>query len=127
MASEQTMSAGTCELDVTCYSPWGGIASGVGMYIFESGGASYQCSGALVNNSNNDSQALLSHRQSLHFHPGHGADGRGVLEVPDCHLQRDAARSIGLPTTLGATYLASAPIPSGDFSLILLASCRTRA
>jgi hypothetical protein len=38
MASEQTMSAGTCELDVTCYSPWGSIASGVGMYIFESGG-----------------------------------------------------------------------------------------
>jgi hypothetical protein len=120
MVSEQTMSAGTCELDVTCYSPWGGIASGVGMYIFESAGASYQCSGALVNNSNNDSKPYF-------LTANHCISTQAMAQTVEVFWKfqtatcNGAAPSLsGLPTTLGATYLASAPIPSGDYSLILL-------
>ena len=120
MSSEQTMSAGTCELDVTCYSPWGGMASGVGMYIFESGGASYQCSGALVNNSNNDAKPYF-------LTANHCISTAAMAQTVEVFWKYQTATCngtppslSGLPTTLGATYLASAPIPSGDFSLILL-------
>jgi len=120
MASEQPMSAGTCELDVTCYSPWGGMASGVGMYIFESGGASYQCSGALVNNSNYDSKPYF-------LTANHCISTQAMAQTVEVFWKYQTATCNGtapglsaLPTTLGATYLASAPIPSGDYSLILL-------
>ena len=120
MASQQTMSAGTCELDVTCYSPWGGIASGMGMYIFETGGASYQCSGALVNNSNNDSKPYF-------LTANHCISTQAMAQTVEVFWKYQTATCNGtppslssVPTTLGATYLASAPIPSGDFSLILL-------
>jgi hypothetical protein len=120
MTSEQAMSAGSCELDVTCYSPWGGMASGVGMYIFESAGASYQCSGALVNNSNNDSKPYF-------LTANHCISTQAMAQTVEVFWKYQTATCngtppslSGLPTTLGATYLASAPIPSGDFSLILL-------
>jgi len=120
MTSEQTMSAGGCELDVTCYSPWGGIASGVGMYIFESAGASYQCSGSLVNNTNHDSKPYF-------LTANHCISTQAMAQTVEVFWKYQTATCngtppslSGLPTTLGATYLASAPIPNGDFSLILL-------
>jgi hypothetical protein len=120
MVSQQTMSAGTCELDVTCYSPWGSIASGVGMYIFETGGASYQCSGALVNNSNNDSKPYF-------LTANHCISTQAMAQTVEVFWKYQTSTCNGTPpslssapVTLGATYLASAPIPSGDFSLILL-------
>ncbi|MGB9458472.1 MAG: hypothetical protein WCB12_20655 [Bryobacteraceae bacterium] len=120
MASQQAMSAGTCELDVTCYSPWGSISSGVGMYLFQSGGAMYQCSGALVNNSNHDSKPYF-------LTANHCIPTAAMAQTVEVFWKYQTATCngtppslSGLPTTLGATYLASAPIPSGDFSLILL-------
>jgi lysyl endopeptidase len=120
LASEQPMAAGTCELDVTCYSPWGGIASGVGMYIFETGGASYQCSGALVNNGNNDSKPYF-------LTANHCISTSAMAQTVEVFWKYQTSTCNGtppglssVPTTLGATYLASAAIPNGDFSLILL-------
>ncbi len=120
MAAEQPMAAGTCELDVTCYSPWGGIASGVGMYIFETGGASYACSGSLVNNSNLDSKPYF-------LTANHCISTQAMAQTVEVFWKYQTATCNGTPpglanspTTLGATYLASAAIPNGDFSLILL-------
>jgi len=120
MASQQTMAAGSCELDVTCYSPWGSIASGVGMYIFQAGGASYACSGALVNNSNHDSKPYF-------LTANHCISTAAMAQTVEVFWKYQTSICNGtppslsaLPTTLGATYLASAPIPSGDFSLMLL-------
>lgn len=120
MAAEQPMSTGNCELDATCYSPWGGIASGVAMYIFETGGASYQCSGALVNNSNNDSRPYF-------LTANHCISTEAMAQTVEVFWKDQTSTCNGtapglssLPTTLGATYLAGAPIPSGDYSLILL-------
>ncbi|MFZ0934806.1 MAG: hypothetical protein WB579_15375 [Bryobacteraceae bacterium] len=120
MASQQAMAAGTCELDVTCYSPWGAISSGVGMYLFQSGGAMYQCSGALVNDSNRDSKPYF-------LTANHCISTAAMAQTVEVFWKYQTATCNGtppslssLPTTLGATYLASAPIPSGDFSLILL-------
>lgn len=120
MVSEQTMSAGTCELDVSCYSPWGSIASGVGMYIFESAGASYSCSGSLVNNGNNDAKPYF-------LTANHCISTQAMAQTVEVFWKYQTSTCNGtppalssVPTSLGATYLASAPIASGDFSLMLL-------
>ncbi len=120
MASEQTMSAGTCELDVSCYSPWGSISNGVGMYIFESAGASYSCSGSLVNDSNNDAKPYF-------LTADHCISTQAMAQTVEVFWKYQTSTCNGtlpslssVPTSLGATYLASAPIQSGDFSLMLL-------
>jgi len=120
MAAQQAMSAGTCELDVTCYSPWGATASGVGMYIFQTGGASYACSGALVNNSNHDSKPYF-------LTANHCISSAAMAQTVEVFWKYQTSTCNGtppglssLPTTLGATYLTGAPIASGDFSLMLL-------
>jgi len=119
-ASQQTLSAGTCELDATCYSPWGSIASGVGMYIFESAGAAYECSGALVNDTNNDSKPyfLTANHCISSAAMAQTAEVFWKFQTPTCNGTPPSLST--LPTTLGATYLVSAPIASGDFSLLLL-------
>jgi hypothetical protein len=120
LASEQTMSAGSCELDVMCYSPWAGIASGVGMYIFQSGGGTYACSGSLVNNSANDAKPYF-------LTANHCISTQAMAQTVEVFWKYQSASCNGAapslsasPTTLGATYLASAPMASGDFSLMLL-------
>ena len=120
MTSEQAMSAGACELDVSCYSPWGSTASGVGMYIFQTGGASYACSGALINNSKHDSKPYF-------LTANHCISSAAMAQTVEVFWKYQTSACNGtppglssLPTTLGATYLAGAPIANGDFSLMLL-------
>ena len=120
MASEQTMSVGSCELDVSCYSPWGSTASGVGMYVFETGGAEYACSGSLVNNGNNDSKPYF-------LSANHCVSTQAMAQTVEVFWKYQTSTCNGAapnlsnsPTSLGATYLASAPIASGDYSLMLL-------
>ena len=119
-ASEQTMSVGSCELDAMCYSPWSSIASGVGMYIFQSGGGTYACSGSLVNNSANDAKPYF-------LTANHCISTQAMAQSVEVFWKYQSATCNGAapslsasPTTLGATYMASAPMASGDFSLILL-------
>jgi hypothetical protein len=47
-------SAGSCHNDVTCYPEWANAAGGVARFTFVSGGASYICSGQLLNDVNGD-------------------------------------------------------------------------
>ena len=121
LASEQTMSAGSCELDVMCYSPWAGISSGVGMYIFQSGGGTYACSGSLVNNSANDAKPYF-------LTANHCISTQAMAQTVEVFWKYQSASCNGAapslsnsPTTLGGTYLTSANIENGDFSLMLLA------
>ena len=117
---EQTMATGTCELDVSCYADWSAVSSGVGLYFFQKGGAGYACTGALVNNSNKD---LKPYFLTANHCVSDAASAKTVnvfwnYQTPSCNGK--APSLAGLPQTLGATYLASAAIGSGDFSLILL-------
>ena len=117
---EQTMAAGSCELDVSCYPDWSAIASGVGMYVFQSGGASYACSGALVNNTNQDSKPYFLTANHCVSNAAAAASVEVYWKYQTASCNGTAPALSSLPRTLGATYLSSAPIASGDFSLILL-------
>jgi hypothetical protein len=121
-AVEQLMSAGACELDVSCYASWVSAAGSVGMYIFESGGATYACSGSLVNNTNNDSKPYF-------LTAGHCISSAAAASTVEVYWKYQTSTCNGtppslssLPTSLGATYLASGSIEAGDYSLIRLSS-----
>lgn len=114
--------AGSCELDVSCYADWSGVASGVGLYFFQKGGAGYACTGALVNNTGQDSTPYF-------LTAGHCVPDAETAKTVDVFWNDQTASCngtvpplAGLPQTLGATYLAGAAIGSGDFSLMLLST-----
>ncbi|HLK62431.1 MAG TPA: hypothetical protein VKU19_03270 [Bryobacteraceae bacterium] len=120
LTGEQLMAAGSCELDVSCYPDWNAVASGVGLYFFQKGGAGYACSGALVNNTNSDGKPYFL---SANHCVSDAATAKTVdvfwnYQTSTCNGA--APNLVGLPQTLGATWLASAGIPSGDYSLMLL-------
>ena len=126
-AGEQTMSASSCELDVSCYSPWSGTASGVGMYMFQTGGASYLCSGALVNNTNKNGKPYF-------LTANHCVSNAATAQTVEVFWKYQTSTCNGAPpslanspTTLGATYLASAPIANGDYSMMLLSQLPANA
>jgi hypothetical protein len=121
-AVDQLLSAGSCELDVSCYANWTSAAGSVGMYIFESNGATYACSGSLVNDTNNDSKPYF-------LSAGHCISSAAAAATVEVFWKDQTATCNGtppslsaLPTTLGATYLASGSIEAGDYSLIRLSS-----
>jgi len=117
---EGTMAAGSCELDVSCNADWSAVASGVGLYFFQKGGAGYACTGSLVNNTNQDSKPyFLTANHCVPDAPtAKTVDVFWNYQTATCNGK--APSLAGLPQTVGATYLASAAIGSGDFSLILL-------
>ncbi|MGP8245980.1 MAG: hypothetical protein ACLQVN_15845 [Bryobacteraceae bacterium] len=121
-AVEQLMSAGACELDVSCYATWTSVGASVGLYIFESGGATYACSGSLVNNTNNDAKPYF-------LTAGHCISSAAAASTAEVYWKDQTSTCNGtppslssLPTSLGATYLASGTIEAGDYSLIRLSS-----
>ncbi len=117
-----------CELDVSCYSDWSGIASGIGMINFVSGGEMSQCTGALINDASNDYTPYF-------LTAGHCIPDAATAQTVEVVWQYQTGSCNGaqpdpatLPSTLGATYLVSAnPFPntssaSSDFSLLRLSS-----
>ena len=117
-----------CELDVSCYSDWSAIASGIGMINFVSGGEMSQCTGALINDASNDYTPYF-------LTAGHCIPDAATAQTVEVVWQYQTGSCNGaqpdpatLPSTLGATYLVSAnPFPntssaSSDFSLLRLSS-----
>jgi hypothetical protein len=111
-----------CQLDVSCYSDWSQTSSGVATYTFHKDGAVFYCNGALVNNTNNDftpyfltSSACISDDATAKTMEVTWLQQSGSCNgVPP---DRNTA-----PTTLGASYLAGAPVTSGGYSLLKLKS-----
>ena len=117
-----------CELDVSCYSDWSAIASGIGMINFISGGQMSQCTGALINNVSNDYTPYF-------LTAGHCIPDAAAAQTVEVVWQYQTGSCNGaqpdpatLPSTLGATYLVSAnPFTNtssagSDFSLLRLSS-----
>jgi hypothetical protein len=122
LAPDQTMAAGSCELDVSCYPAWDALASGVGMYYFEQSGATYECSGGLVNNSNRDSKPYFLTANHCVSSAAIASTAEVFWNYQTSSCNGAAPNLANSPRTLGATYLASAPIETGDYSLLLLAA-----
>jgi hypothetical protein len=125
LGEAQLMSAGSCELDVSCYADWKAVSSGVGLYIFQSGGASYACSGALINNSKNDSTPYFLTADHCISDATEAKTVEVYWNYETSACNGSAPGLSGLPRTLGATYLASKSINYGDFSLIRLSPLPT--
>jgi len=120
LTDQQPMAAGTCELDVTCYADWSAVASGVGLYLFQKGGAGYACSGSLVNNSNNDGKPyfLTANHCVSDATSAKTVDVFWNYQTAACNGKPPVLS--GLPQTLGAAFLAGAAIANGDYSLLQL-------
>jgi Trypsin-like peptidase domain len=117
-----------CELDVSCYSDWSPVASGVGMINFVSGGEMNQCTGALINNANSDFTPYF-------LTAGHCIQDAATAQTVEIVWQYQTGSCNGaqpdpatLPSTLGATYLvganpfSNASSVGSDFSLLRLSS-----
>ena len=111
----------SCELDVSCYSNYVTLASGVVMYEFiGSGGGSYVCSGAMINSAANNFTPYLI---TAHHCISSNTEAQSVqayffYQTPTCNGTPPDLYSV--PTVSGAAYLAGAPIPQGDYALLLL-------
>jgi len=122
LPTEQALAAGTCELDVSCYTDWNSVASGVGLYFFQKGGASYACTGALVNNTANDHKPYFL---TANHCVSDAATAKTVnvfwnYQTASCNAKAPSLSAS--PQTVGATWLAGAPIANGDFSLVQLSA-----
>ena len=122
-ASSQAAADG-CNNDVSCYANWAKQAHSVARITFVAAdGYSYLCSGALVNTKPYSGRALFL---TANHCVGSDAIARTVnafwfYETPYCNGPPPNMHSLPYQT-VGAHYLASAPEPLGDYSLIELAS-----
>ncbi len=121
--SSTSTGAASCELDVSYHSNYVKLASGVVMYEFiGSGGGSYVCSGAMINSAaNNFTPYLLT----AHHCVSSNTEAQTVqayffYQTSTCNGTPPDLYSV--PTVSGASYLAGAPIPQGDYELLLLDS-----
>lgn len=122
LPTEQALAAGSCELDVSCYTDWNNVASGVGLYFFQRGGASYACTGALVNNTANDHKPYFLTANHCISDAATAKTVNVFWNYQTASCNGKAPSLSASPQTVGATWLASAPIANGDFSLVQLAA-----
>ena len=115
-------SAAVCNFDVTCYPGYGTFAAGVIEYEFISAedGNSYSCSGALINTRNNSKKPYML---TAHHCIGSDAEAKTIqahffYQTAVCN--GTAPNRSSVPTVLGGTFLAGAPIVDGDYSLVAL-------
>lgn len=114
--------AATCNLDVTCYSEYSQPASAVALMIFESEGASYQCSGSLISSATQPVQPFFLTANHCISTPD---EARSLITVfqyqtPTCDAEPPSLRN--LPRVTGAALLAGQPMEFGDFTLLRLTS-----
>ncbi len=117
-----TTAAAACNLDVSCYPEYHDIASAVGRYTFvaDDGSGVYLCSGALVNTT---SGALTPYFLTAHHCVSSESEARSVqvlfnYQTSSCN--GDVPFLSGLPSVLGAGYIAGAPFGTGDYAFLQL-------
>lgn len=113
--------AATCAVDVTCHPNYSDPASAVALMLFESGGKSYQCSGALINSA---TDPVLPYFLTANHCVSTAEEAKSLVtlyryQTPACNGLPPALSS--LPRVTGATLLAGQPMASGDFTLLQLA------
>jgi hypothetical protein len=112
--------AASCSLDVSCYPKYTEPASAVALMIFESGGATYECTGSLISSA---SQPALPYFLTANHCISTDEEARSLIAIfnyqtPSCG---GAAPSLGsLPRVTGASFTAGQSIALGDFTLLKL-------
>jgi hypothetical protein len=118
----KTAAAASCTLDSTCYSDYQDPASAVALMIFESGGSSYNCSGALISSA---SQPALPFFLTANHCISNADEAKSLVAIfkyqtPTCN--GTVPRLSTLPRVTGASYIAGGAISAGDFTLLQLTS-----
>ena len=112
-----------CNLDVTCYPTYQTVSKAVVQYDFmaDSGGL-YACSGAMINTRSSSLKPymLTAHHCISTDSEARSIEARFFYQTSACGGTPPNVLSV--PTVIGGTYLAGAPIPQGDFALVLLSS-----
>jgi hypothetical protein len=112
--------AASCTLDSTCYSDYEEPASAVALMIFESGGSSYHCSGALISSA---SEPALPFFLTANHCISNADEAKSLVAIfkyqtPTCN--GTVPRLSTLPRVTGARYIAGGAISAGDFTLLQL-------
>ena len=122
--SSEPAAAASCNLDVACYPAYKDYANAVAAYTFidDTNGASYSCSGAMINTRN---VSFKPYFLTAHHCIGSNSEAKSIQAFffYQASVCNGAPPSLGsLPTVQGGTYLAGAPIIQGDYSLVQLSS-----
>jgi lysyl endopeptidase len=112
--------AASCSLDVSCYPQYSDAASAVALMIFESAGATYQCTGSLISS---DSSPALPFFLTANHCISNQTEARSLISIfkyqtPGC--SGDVPSLSSLPRVTGASFVAGQPMAAGDFSLLQL-------
>ncbi len=116
--------AGSCQLDVSCYPEWAGTAPSVALIVFESQGATYECSGTLLNTRDNSfTPYFLTAAHCVESNSvAHTVEAFWLYQSSTCNGPApDINRA---SSVLGATQVrryGDFNDPRGDFNLLLLA------
>ena len=114
--------AASCTVDVTCKPEYAEPASAVALMIFESGGESYECTGALIASS---TQPAVPFFATANHCVATAEEAKSLIalfnyQTPDCN---GTPPTFGrLPRVTGATVVSTHGMSEGDFSLLQLSA-----
>jgi hypothetical protein len=119
--SSQAGTADYCQLDPNCYPEWRDTMRSVAQIAYEENGNRYLCSGALVATRDNSRRPyLLTAGHCIHDEAAaRSLEVYWSYQTAACHADPPGKRESG-PSSLGASYIASATLDQGDYSLVLL-------
>jgi hypothetical protein len=114
--------AASCAIDVTCHAEYNEPASAVALMVFESGGRSYECSGALTNSASQPARPFFL---TANHCIGTAAEARSLVaffgyQTPSCGAEPPPLNRV--PRVTGASFIAGEPMSRGDFSLLELSA-----
>ena len=111
-----------CELDPNCYSDWKSTMSSVGQISFVEDGVEALCSGSLLATRDNSSKPyFLTAGHCIHDEAAaRTVQAYWTYQTSACAGTPPTSRDASARSTLGAHLIASANLPNGDYSLILL-------
>ena len=114
--------AATCSVDVSCHPEFAEPASAVALMIFESGGKSYECSGALIGSA---SQPALPFFATANHCISTAAEARSLVSIFNYQTTKCGGDKPSLsrsPRVNGATLVSTYPMSQGDFTLLRLSA-----
>ena len=119
--------AASCNLDPNCYPEWQPAMSMVTQLLFEDDGDEYLCSGsAIATRDDSFIPYLLTAGHCIHDEAAaRSLETFWTYQTPSCGGKPPVSRTLSEQSTPGGHLLASAPLPSGDYSLVLLKNVPT--
>lgn len=112
----------SCHQDAVCFPEWADTGRAIARILFESEGATYSCTGTLLNTrqSSNIPYFLTADHCIPNQTVARTLQAFWFYQASSCNGPAPSTRD--LPRSLGATYLAGGALEEGDFTLLRLNS-----